>query len=125
MNPAPKVFEAESKTIRGRFFPQGASAPTVPAASNRGVASITRTAAGTFLITLSDAYRRLISAQATVQHTTAVNLVPQFGDVSNIGTSSPATFVLRLNAVATATDMAANANNSVAYELEFADSDAY
>lgn len=125
MNPGARVFEKEAKVIRGRFFPQGTSDPTVPAASNRGVATITRTGVGVFLITLSDAYRRLISATATVQKSTAADLVPQFGDISNLGTATPVTAVLRLNAVATPTDLAADANNSVFYELEFADSDAY
>ena len=109
-------------TVFGTFYPQNTSAPTVNENQTRGVASIARSAAGTFLITLKHPYKRLVSAQATVQHTTAVDLVPQFGDISNVGTSSAVTAVLRLNAVATATDMAANANNSVSFSLVFADS---
>ncbi len=113
------------KLVFGTFYPQNTSAPTVNANQTRGVASISRTAAGTFLITLKHPYLRLVAKLATVQHTTAVDLVPQFGDIANVGTSSAVTAVLRLNAVATATDMAANANNSVSFVLVFDDSGAY
>ena len=121
----PQAHGKQLKTVYGTFYPQGTSAPTVNANQTRGVSSITRTAAGTFLITLKHPYLRLVDKQATVQHTTAVDLVPQFGDIANVGSSSAVTLVLRLVAVATATDMAANANNSVSFKLTFSDSGAY
>jgi hypothetical protein len=105
------------------FYPDTANPPTYTAANCKGVASITRSAQGTFLITLSDTYGRLISKQATIQMSSATDLVPQFGDISNVGTSTPPTIVIRANAVATATDIAANANNSISVTLVFDDSD--
>ena len=120
-----KVHGKERKTVQCVFYPQATSDPTVSAWQSRGVASVTRTAQGTFLITLSHAYKRLVSYKAAVQHTTVANLIPQFGDISNVGTNTPVTVVVRLVAVATATDMAANDNNSVSVELTFSDSSAY
>jgi hypothetical protein len=75
------------------------------------------------LITLQETYKRLLSAQATIQMTTATDLVPQIGDVSNLGTATPVTVIVRANAVATPTDIAANANNSITLTLIFDDAD--
>lgn len=122
-----KVHGKERKTVQCVFYPQATSDPTVSAWQSRGVASVTRTAQGTFLITLSHAYKRLVSYQAAVQHTTVANLIPQFGDISNVGTNTPVTVVIRLlEPVDTeADDMAAGDNNSVSVTLTFSDSSAY
>jgi len=95
-----------------RFFPAGASNPTTTAQDIKGVASIVRNGtAGEWLITLQDSYKRLLSAQATIQMATAMDLVPQIATVSNLGTTSAVTLLVRANAVATPTDIAANANH--------------
>ena len=109
-------------TVFGTFYPQNTSAPTVNENQTRGVSSIARTGAGVFLITLKHPYKRLVSKECSVQLSTAADLKAQFGDISNVGTSSAVTVVLRLIAVATETDMAADANNSVSFTLAFADS---
>jgi hypothetical protein len=122
------LIQGKKRTVISlKFFPNGTSNPAaLVAQESRGVASVIRNAAaGVFLITLSDTWRKLISATATVQHTTAVDLVPQFGDVANFNTSTAPTLVLRLNAGATPTDMTANANSSVSVQLIVSDSDAY
>jgi hypothetical protein len=106
-----------------RFFPAGTSDPTYSAQDVKGVASITRSAQGTWLVTLQDTYKRLLSAQATIQMNAATDLVPQIGAVSNLGTASPVTVTVRANAVATATDIAANGNNSITMTLIFDDGD--
>lgn len=106
-----------------RFFPDTANPPTFPAAAAKGVATIARSAQGVFLITLQNSYKTLLFADAKVQLSTAADLVAQIGDVSNLGTITPVTVVVRLNAVATPTDMAANANNSVLVNLIFDDAD--
>jgi hypothetical protein len=107
-----------------RFFPAGTGNPTTSAQDIKGVASIVRNGtAGVWLITLRDSYKRLLSAQATIQMTTATDLVPQIGDVSNLGTTSPVTLIVRANAGATPTDIAANSNNSVSLTLLFDDAD--
>ena len=118
----PKVHSKEMKIVFGTFYPQNTSAPTVNENQTRGVSSITRTGAGVFLIALKHPYKRLVSKECSVQLSTAADLKAQFGDISNVGTSSAVTVVLRLIAVATETDMAADANNSVSFTLAFADS---
>lgn len=107
------------------FFPDTANPPTVNANQARGVASVVRNSAGVFTITLEDAYLRLVSKNASVQLSSAADLKAQFGDISNLGTTTPVTVVVRLLAVATPTDMAADANNSVSVQLCFSDSDAF
>ena len=111
--------------INLRFFPQGTGVPVVNPFDARGVASVVWQSTGTFLITLSDTWRRLTAADCTVQMAAATDLVPQFGAISNFGTGTPPTLMLRLLTGATPTDMAANANNSVSVELILCDSDAY
>lgn len=107
--------------VVGTFFPAGTGTPTVTTATGgvsgtSGVGwSVSRTAAGTFLITFNEKYPCILSKTAGVQHTTAVDLKAQYGDFS----ASAGTLVLRLVAVATATDMAANANNSVSFDVTF------
>ena len=117
------VLNLKPQSLRIRFFPAGAGAPTYSAQDTKGVATITRAAAGRFLITLQDTYKRLISASATVQMAAATDLVAQIGTVANVGTTSAVTVIVRLNAAATETDMAADANNSVSVSLDFDDSD--
>lgn len=102
--------------VVGRFFPAGTGAITY---SNNVGWTAARTGVGTYLITFAEKYSCLCSATATVQHTTAVDLVPQFGDFTAATATAGATLVLRLVAVATATDMAANANSSVSFDVQF------
>ncbi len=119
----PKTLSRKPYMLNIRFFPDTANAPTFNAQDAKGVASIARSAQGVFLVTLKDSYKRLLSAQATIQMTTATDLVPQIGDVSNLATATPVTVVVRANAVATPTDIAANANNSIMLSLIFDDAD--
>jgi hypothetical protein len=113
------------KQVVFRFLGNSTSDPATIYDAGDFVATVTRSGVGTYLVTLRDAYKRLISAQATVQCSAATALFAQFGDFSNEGTSTAFTAVLRLvNGSGTATEMAANANNSVSVTLEFEDSGA-
>jgi hypothetical protein len=118
------------KQLQFRFFPQGTSTTAFTVANGNlvtdgGVASVQRTSnAGEFTVTLDDSYLKVLAIKAQVQHTTAVDLVPQLGNISNLGSASPVTFIVRLLAGATGTDMTANANSSVFVECLFQDSDA-
>jgi hypothetical protein len=121
---APPTLARKPRMLNFRFFPAGAGNPTTTAQDVKGVASIVRNGtAGEWLITLQDTYKRLLSAQATIQMATATDLVPQFSTISNVGTTSAVTLLLRANAVATPTDIAANANNSISVTLIFDDGD--
>lgn len=110
------------KFISGRFFPNGTSTSALTFVG-KGVASVVRTAsAGVFTVTLLENFAQLISATATVQHTTAADLVAQFGAFSNLGTSTACSFTIRVLAGATGTDITANADSSVFFQLVFNDS---
>ncbi len=111
------------RVLNIRFFPVAAANPTYSAQDTKGVASIVLTATGVWTITLQDSYKRLLSAQATIQMAAATDLVPQVGTVANLATTTPVTVVVRANAVATPTDIAANANNSISVTLIFDDAD--
>lgn len=122
--PGPMGLSRKPKILNFRFFPAGASNPTYSAQDTKGVASIVRNGtAGEWLITLKSPYKRLLSAQATIQMASATDLVPQFATIANVGTTSAVTLLLRANAVATPTDIAANANNSISCTLIFDDAD--
>jgi hypothetical protein len=121
--PGPQGLARKPKRLDIRFFPVAAADPTYSDQDTKGVASIALSATGTWLITLEDTYKRLLSAQATIQMAAATDLVPQFGAVSNLATTTPVTVVLRANAVATPTDIAADANNSISVTLIFDDAD--
>jgi len=118
------------KTIVFRFFPQGSS--TTPLTTAAGtlrdpsgyVANVTRTAtAGKFLVTMVDPYYKVISIDPTTQLAgDTTDLSVQWGTVSNEGTSTPLTFVIRLLTGATNTDMAADPNNSVSVSLDIEES---
>jgi hypothetical protein len=111
----------ERRSIAVRFFPNGASAADAQLERhdpNGDVASVLRTAQGTWQVILNYGVQKVLSMQATVQHPTAADLVPQFGSLTNEGTADPLTFVVRANAVATATDITGNANASISLQLE-------
>jgi hypothetical protein len=97
--------------IAGSFAPDTANAPTTIRGNGFTVA---RTAAGTFTITLRDKYVALDSALGTVQMNAATDLLAQFGAAD---VASAKTVVLRTQTAATATDIAANANNRVNFAL--------
>jgi 23S rRNA U2552 (ribose-2'-O)-methylase RlmE/FtsJ len=101
-----------------KFFPNGTSTAALTVQGDTGqVASVIRTGtAGTFTVTMNDAYRRVI-IRPVVQHVTAADLVAQLGVISNQGTSTPLSFVVRVLAGATPTDITANADSAVHIEF--------
>jgi hypothetical protein len=124
-----RVFGPQIKDIQFRFFPQGTSTTAFTVANGNlvtdgGVASVQRTSnAGEFTVTLDDNYYKVLSAQAQVQLATKADLKAQIGTISNEGTATALSFIINLLAVATGTDMAADANNSVFVQLRLKDSD--
>jgi hypothetical protein len=102
-----------------KFFPAGTGAIT--GLIGYGIKSVARTGVGTLEITFEDKWQasQMVGFSPGVQHTTAVDLKAQLGDFTNGSSSVDAKVVLRLVAVATATDMAANANSSVSCEFTF------
>jgi hypothetical protein len=91
------------------FLPQGTSAPKLSAECASYV-KVVWTSTGTWTITLTDAYAALVSGQVTIQMASATDVVPQWGAIDVV---TAKTLVLRANATATPTDIAANAGNIV------------
>ena len=121
---SPKVLSLKPYTLNITFYPDGTSNPTYSAQDTKGVASLVRNGtAGEWLITLQDTYKRLVSKLGSIQMATAADLTFQFATIANVGTASNVTVLVRALAVATATDIAADANNSVSVQLNFDDSD--
>ncbi len=123
-----KRFGPRIKRIGATFFPNGTSTTAMTVAAGTlvtdgGVANVTRTAtAGTYLVTLDDHYLRVINKNCSVQHTTAADLKAQFGDFTMGSGTTPTSFTIRVVAVATPTDITANANSSVSFDIDFSDS---
>jgi hypothetical protein len=114
-----RSFELDGRHVRLRIYPNGTGTATF--AQTGGVTSVARTGVGTFLVTLQDAYKVLASMNATMQTTAASPLMAQFGDISNVGTSSAVTVVVRMydtNAAGVA-DLAADPDNSITVDLCF------
>lgn len=94
------------------FGPNGSSAVDQTTIRGRGVASVARTAAGVFTVTLQDVYPSCLSAVSTLQ---LANSDDKF--VANIGTIdlNAKTIIVRVYDVSSAAfaDVAADANNRI------------
>ena len=98
-------------TLGISWAPNGSSAVDQTSIKGRGVASVTRNSAGAFTVLLQDVYPTLLAAVATAQLATAADIVAQVG--TSTLTANGKSIVVTLLAAATATDVAANANNRV------------
>jgi len=137
-NVPPYTFGILEKVLRFRIVANGSWATpiivggrgvntTFPSFGNGlGVTSVAQTAAGKFTVTLDDAYSKLVTAQATYQGSgDAEDLVAQVGVISNIGTSTPVTIVIKTKTGAVNTNPGTvDANTSINVDLTFEDSSA-
>ena len=116
------VFE---RRIVGRFFPDAGNQPTYVAADNIYVASIVWTSQGIYTVTLLDPYKRFVFGHAALQVNAALGVGRDayLGPVSNVGTSSPVSFQILIldGSGAVQNPAAANANNSISFEVVFSD----
>ena len=98
-------------TLGISWAPNGSSAVDQTSIKGRGVTSVTRNSAGVFTVLLQDVYPTLLAAVATAQLATAADIVAQVG--TSTLTANGKSIVVTLLAAATATDVAANADNRV------------
>lgn len=125
MNRGTMEFGVQRKIVRCKIFPNNTGTPTVSPSGADGIASVARTAAGKFTLTLQDAYRSLVGFHATFSSAADnVDLYAQAGAVSNLGTSTPATAVVKLKTGSTNTDVAADDDTFISVTLVFEDSSA-
>ena len=106
------------KAILIRIAPNGASAPSI--AEGEGAASVARTAAGRFTITLNDQWKVRPTIFATAEMVgNASDIYAQAG-VYTAGTGTAGdTVVVRTLTGATETDVAADANNMISVLLVY------
>lgn len=125
MNERPREFGVRRKTVRVLILPQGAGGDP-QWRSNGGVADVTRSAAGDYLVTLEDAYHKLVGYDLSTQVSTlATEAHAKLGPVANVGTTTPVTaHVYVVDDASGAVDLAADANHSVSVALHFEDSKA-
>lgn len=119
-----KTFGVQEKVVELKLFPDSTGTPTFTSAG--GVASVARSAAGKFLVTFEDAYKEVSNVQCSYSTSADnVDLYAQPGAFANLGTSTAATFVVKLKTGATNTDAAAAAtDNFIAISVTFEDSSA-
>lgn len=113
------------RSISFTFYPNGVSNAALPIDDPAGptasadVASVVRNAtAGEYLITMQYPVQRVLSRTADVQLAAVANLDTQYATQGNVGTGTPATFLLRTHATGVPTDIAQGAQNSVSVHLE-------
>ncbi len=110
--------------IQFKFFPAGNSGTTAltVAGDRKMVSSVVRNgSAGEYLVTMADSFRNVMIF-AQVQMAAATDLKAQIATISNENTSTPLTFIVRALAVATPTEIAANANNCIHVYMTVVDS---
>jgi hypothetical protein len=112
----------QERLVACKIFPNAGSAASF--VSQGGVASVELSAAGKFLITCIGTHKALASFQATYVDTADnVDLYAQGGDVSNLGTTTPVTAVVKLKTGATNTNAgASDANRYISVDLRFEES---
>lgn len=103
--------------ISGRFFPQGSGA--IDNTQNQGKAgwTVARTSQGVFTLTLDRRFLKVYPVGSALQLSALAARFLQWGAITLNATN--VTIVLNvIDATATAQDVAANAANSIGFELE-------
>lgn len=78
----------------------GAAALTKSTDAAQAVAGITRSGVGIFVVTLKDAFQKVVSKSADVDDTLNDGSYATCSDVTNEGTSNPITFTIRTRSAA-------------------------
>ncbi len=100
------LLQIKPREIWCSFQPNGSGSPTLYAAGSRGVASVARSSAGKFLITLRDAFSKRGPVSVAIEHASdATDLTTQFAGFGNLGTSSAATITVRVKQGSTSKDL--------------------
>lgn len=109
-----QALEHEVKEIYAQVAIGAAGAPTLTYAT--GVASISRTSAGLYVLTLQDKYSRLMHANVSIQSTVAQDLDGQLQ--ADATTTSAKTLTFRTQAGAVATDPSSGSVLRIALQLK-------
>ncbi len=102
--------------IVGSFAPNGSSA--ISGASRKGLGfTVAYTSTGLYTVTLSDKYADIVAVTHNVALVTAADIKLQTGVVTQSSASAAASVQIRSLAVATLTDIAANAANRISFVI--------
>lgn len=102
--------------ISGRFFPQGAGAVVNTSNIGKKGWTVARISAGLFRITLDQHWLKYVLIGSGLQMNALTNLALQWGPI--VTTGAQPTIDITAHAAGVATDIAANANNSISFEIE-------
>ena len=123
MNQFSLSFVKKKVAVYARVTFGAAGAPTLDAVNSQGIASISRTSAGLYVITFQDVYVRWLQVSRTYKNATAP-AAPGFFVVSDtIGTTTKTLTVQFANSAGAATDPASG--EEVRFEFKFNDSTAF
>lgn len=106
--------------VCGSFGPNGGSAVQASSVKGEGF-TVARTSAGLFTLTFLDSFADLIAADSHLQLAAGDDKFTQVGTYTPATATTPATLTIRVWDISGAaeTDVAANANNRVHFQLIF------
>lgn len=110
-----QALEKEVKEIYAKITIGALGAPTLVVAHSQGVASISRTSAGLYVLTLQDKYVRLVHGHVSIITPSAEDIK---ANIVSDTVSTTKTVTFRCVAVGTATDPASGDTVSVALQLK-------
>ncbi len=110
-----QALDKEVKEIYAKITIGSTGAPTLVSADSIGVASVSRTSAGLYVVTLQDKYVKLLHASVSVTTPTAEDLV---ANVVSESVSSSKQVTFRTTTGGVATDPASGDSVSVALQLK-------
>lgn len=96
-----EAWSPSTAGANGSYAAASATASAFTQAGTQGVASISRTSAGLYVLTLQNAYQRLLGVKVTVVSTTGIPVAPVVGVVSggtNVTTSTGGVITLQFSA---------------------------
>lgn len=109
-------FGAREVRVVGKFAPQGAGVPTIVFPTKRRRFSVVRTAAGLYTVTLADSFFEWTVLSCVLQLATGATRVMQVRLDTQSSTSN--TFqIANIDAAAADQDIAANADNTITFEV--------
>lgn len=110
-----QALEKEVKTLFAKVTIGASGAPTLVSAQSKGVASISRSSAGLYVVTLQDAYMKLLHAHVMVVTPSAEDIVCH---VSAEDVASAKTVTVRCTTAAVATDPASGDSLLIRLDLK-------
>ncbi len=104
--------------ISGRFFPNGSSAITNSSNQGKYGWTVAYTSTGLYTLTINRRWLKLVPLALSLQLATAADKKLQWGTFTANDSAGTWSVQIRCIAIAALADIAADANNSIGFELE-------